>query len=74
MLDGRDYPALRDVALHVFSMASSSCSSERNFSVFGFVHSKLRNQLSEKSVEKLVYVKTNGNILSQFKENESDEE
>jgi hypothetical protein len=31
----------------------------RNFSTFGFIHSKLRNKLSEESVRELVYIKTN---------------
>lgn len=37
--------------------------SERNFSTFGFVHSKLRNQLSTETVKKLVFVKSNVNQL-----------
>ena len=40
-------------------VASSAASLERNFSTFGFVHSKLRNCLSDESVQKLVYIKTN---------------
>lgn len=40
-------------------MATSSAASERNFSTFGFLHSKVRNRLATKSVEKLVFVKTN---------------
>lgn len=40
-------------------MAASSAASERNFSTFGFIHSKLRNRLSPKKVKKLVYIKTN---------------
>jgi hypothetical protein len=31
----------------------------RNFFTFGFIHSKLRNKVSEDSVRKLVYIKTN---------------
>ena len=38
---------------------ASSAASERNFSAFAFVHTKQRNCLSEASVEKLVYVRTN---------------
>jgi hAT family C-terminal dimerisation region len=44
--------------LKVFSVASSSAASERNFSSVGFIHSKLRNCLGQYTVEKLVYVKT----------------
>lgn len=63
-LDGSDYPLLQKLALQVFSMATSSSSSERNFSTFGFIHSKLRNHLSADRVQKLVYIKTNTNILA----------
>jgi hypothetical protein len=41
-------------------MACSSSAMERNFSTFGFVHTKHRNRLSDAKVKKLVYVKTNG--------------
>ena len=58
--DGMDWPVLQKVALRVFSMACSSSASERNFSTFGFVHTKHRNRLSDAKVKKLVYVKTNG--------------
>lgn len=71
-LDGQDYPALQKIALTVFSMAPSSSSSERNFSTFGFIHSKLRNQLSDDRVEKLVYIKTNGNLISKYHDHEEE--
>ena len=38
---------------------ASSTASERNFSTFGFINSKLCNSLSPEAVEKLVYIKTN---------------
>ena len=62
--DGNDWPLLQKVALRVFSMACSSAASERNFSTFGFIHSKMRNRLTEESVRKLVYIKTNSLQLS----------
>ena len=40
-------------------MCVSTASSERCFSAFGFVHSKLRNLLGEDQVKKLVYVRSN---------------
>jgi hAT family C-terminal dimerisation region len=43
----------------VFSLATSSAASEGNFSICGFVHSKLRNCLTAEMVKKLVYIKTN---------------
>lgn len=58
-LDGNAWPQLQKIALRVFSMSASSAASERNFSTFGFIHSKNRNCLSNESVDKLVYIKTN---------------
>ena len=55
LADGTDWPLLSNLALRVFSMAASSASSERNFSTFGFVHSKLGNRLGPDKVKKLVY-------------------
>jgi hypothetical protein len=55
----QDWPMLARLALKVFSLASSSAASERNFSSMAFIHSKLRNCLSPETVEKLVYIKTN---------------
>ena len=57
--DGTDWPLLQDLAKRVFSLPASSAASERNFSTFSFVHSKLRNRLDEEKVLKLVYIKTN---------------
>ena len=59
LADGTDWPLLQNLALRVFSLAASSAASERNFSTFGFVHSKLRNRLDQEKVRKLVYIKTN---------------
>ena len=57
--DGTDWPLLQNLALRVFSLAASAAASERNFSTFGFIHSKLRNSLDQEKVCKLVYIKTN---------------
>jgi hypothetical protein len=59
MIEGKQFPVLRSVALIVFGMVTSSASSERNFSTTGFNHSKLRNSLKPENVLKLVYIKTN---------------
>jgi hypothetical protein len=55
--DGTSWPDLQSVALKVFAMAVSSAASERNFSTFGFIHTKLRNRLAHDKVRQLVYVK-----------------
>jgi hAT family C-terminal dimerisation region len=38
---------------------TSSAASERNFSTFGFILSKMRNSLGPEKVRKMVYIKTN---------------
>jgi len=44
--DGADWPQLQKIALKIFSMSTSSAPSERNFSTYGFIHSKLKNSLT----------------------------
>lgn len=56
---GDSFPSLQQLAKQVFSMVASSAASERNFSAFAHVHTKLRNRLSDDVVEKLVYIRTN---------------
>jgi hypothetical protein len=57
--DGCQWVDLQSVVVRLFSMATFSATSERNFSTMGFIHSKLRNSLSTKTVEKLVFIKSN---------------
>jgi hAT family C-terminal dimerisation region len=57
--DGYQWPDLQKVAVKLFSMATSSVASERKVSAMGFIHSKLRNYLSPKTVEKLVFIESN---------------
>ena len=54
------FPMLREVALTAFSSVCSSAASERNFSSHKFIHTRLRNRLSEERVQKLVHVYFNG--------------
>ena len=57
---GDVWPNLQKLAKKVSGLVAWSAASERNFSTFGFIHSKLCNSLSpEAGVEKLVYIKTN---------------
>ena len=65
--DGAGWPDLQRVCIKLFTMATSSASSERNFSTMGFVHTKLRNSLAPETVEKLVYIKTNHAAFSDSK-------
>jgi hypothetical protein len=61
--DGCQWAYLQSVVVRLFSMATSSAASERNFSTMGFIHSKLRNSLSAKTVEKLVFIKSNMGVF-----------
>ena len=47
---------LQQLAIKVLSIPTSSAAAERNFSTFGFIHSKVRNRLQNERVKKLVYV------------------
>jgi hAT family C-terminal dimerisation region len=69
--DGVGWPDLSKICLKLFTMATSSAASERNFSTTGFIHSKLRNCLAPASVQKLVYIKSNYLAISESL-NESD--
>ena len=62
--DGTDWPLLQDFATRVFSMAASSAASERSFSTFEFIHTKLRNHLGPEKVKKLGYRSVSQTYLS----------
>jgi len=59
---GRETRELQYVAMRVLSQCSSSCSCERSWSSYSFIHSKLRNRLTPARAEALVYVFTNGRL------------
>lgn len=62
----RDYPTLYEVvAKQITAMVCSSAASERGWSTFRFIHSRLRNRLSNVRVQKLVFVYTNCLMLDQ---------
>ncbi|CAB4410252.1 unnamed protein product [Rhizophagus irregularis] len=50
------YPLLSSVAIKVLSIPASSAVSERNWSTYNFIHSKLRNRMVIDRAEKLVYI------------------
>ena len=59
LVDGCEWPELQKMATKLFSMATSSATAKQNFSTMGFIHSKLCNSLSPKTVEKIVFIKSN---------------
>lgn len=56
---GDKWPLLKDLAIRVFSLISSSACVERANSTMGFIHSKLRSKLGKEKIIKLCYIKSN---------------
>jgi hypothetical protein len=59
LTDGLQWPDFQKIAVKLFSMATSSASSDRSFSTMGYIHSKLRNSLNAKTIQKIVFTKSN---------------
>ena len=59
VVDGFEWPELQKIVTKLVSMATSSATAEQTSSTLGFIHSKLCNSLSPKTVEKLVFIKNN---------------
>jgi hypothetical protein len=59
---GGDTPNLQKLALRIVSQCCSSSRSERNWSTFALIHTKVHNKLSYKKLHKLVYVNYNLHI------------
>ncbi|GBG90686.1 hypothetical protein CBR_g51130 [Chara braunii] len=62
-LYGGDVPQLQQIAINVLGMWSTATPAERNWASMDFVHSKRRNSLSPDSLEKLVYIHWNMQLL-----------
>ncbi|GBG79897.1 hypothetical protein CBR_g30162 [Chara braunii] len=60
---GGDVPDLQAIAIKVMGMWSTTTPAERNWASMDFVHSKRRNRLSSESLEKLVYIHWNMQLL-----------
>lgn len=63
---GSDVPELQELALKVLSQCSSACSCERNWSSYGFIHSKARCRLKASRARDLVYVFSNLKMLKKL--------
>ena len=59
---------LRDIAFRVHSTPTVASAAERNWSVFGFIHSKSRNTRYGHKVEKLVYIYQNMRLLRKIRD------
>ena len=68
LTDGGDkWPLLKNLAIRIFSLISSSACVERTNSTMGFIHSKLRNKLSKEKIIKLCYIKNNtGEVMNEI--------
>ena len=67
-LHGAQWPNLQPIALRVFSIGTSSCPSERNFSTFSHIWSKNANSLTHDNAHKLVYCYFNIRALQKLKD------
>ena len=65
-LYGVETPELALVAVKVLSQVASSCSCERNWSAYDFIHSKCRNKLTSSRAEDLVYVFSNMQLAARI--------
>lgn len=61
-----EFPALYECAKSVNEMICSSAASERVWSIYRFIHTRLRNRLSNDKVEKLAFVYINCAILDKI--------
>lgn len=55
--------ALPVIAKRILSLTCSASSCERNWSMYSFIHSRVRNRLGVKKAEDLVYIYTNSKLL-----------
>ena len=56
---GYAIPTLQKVALRVLAQDCSSGACERNWSSYSLIHTKIRNKLSTRQLERLVYCRSN---------------
>lgn len=63
---GKDkFPVLYDCAKSLNAMICSSAAAERAWSIFGFIHTPLRNRLANEKVDKVVFLYVNSAILDE---------
>jgi Protein of unknown function (DUF 659)/hAT family C-terminal dimerisation region len=68
---GKDqYPHLAKIALRLYTVPTSSAAAERVWSIYAFIHSKRRNRLGIKKVEKLAFIYINHCLLDSTDKND----
>ena len=65
-----EYPLLAKIALRLYLVPTSSAAAERVWSIDSFIHSKRRNRLGNKKVEKLAFIYINHCLLDSLDERE----
>ena len=55
--------ALQIIARHILAQICSASGCEHNWSMYSFVHNKVRNRLKHSHAEDLVYIYTNSRLL-----------
>jgi hypothetical protein len=66
----KDFPNLHKVAHKISIMIASSAASERVWSIFRFIHSRLRNRLSNEKLDKLIFIYINCAIFDEKDKND----
>jgi hypothetical protein len=74
MMFGGSTSQLQRLALRLVSQCVSSSGCERNWSTFALLHTKVRNQLTHKKLNKLVYVNYNLRLRLEDVSNRRDDE
>ena len=69
MNGGEHYALLRNLAMKVLAQCAANSSSERNWSMYKYIHSTIRNRLLADRAEKLVYMFCNENKFSHIEIN-----
>ena len=60
---GHGAPILSNIARRILAQVCSASSCERNWSMYSFVHNKVRNRLIHSRAEDLVYIYTNTRLM-----------
>lgn len=66
----QQFPSLFNIAKSIIEMICSSATSERTWSTFKFIHTRLRNRLTNDRVKKLVFIYTNCVLLDDIDKND----
>lgn len=66
LIGASEFPNLSKIGLNICGIPCSSAASERIWSTYRFIHTRLRNRLTNDKVEKLIFIYINASILDEF--------